>query len=114
MSDLSVREAQMDSGGRPQAEDDSKRASERLFVALALPNWLRAELKGLSEPLRAVAWIRPEQLHLTLRFLGDTPADKIDRIMESLASIHVESFILPIEGVGVFPLKGPPRSSGWA
>jgi 2'-5' RNA ligase len=109
MSDLSVREGQGDSGGRRQAEDDPRRSVERLFVALPLPDWLRGELGELSEPLRGVAWIRPGQLHLTLRFLGDTPTDRIDRIEEGLASIRVGSFILPIEGVGGFPPKGPPR-----
>ncbi len=109
MSDLPVREGQRGPGGRPDAEDDSQQPVERLFVALPLPDWLRTELEGLSEPLRGVAWTRPAQLHLTLRFLGDTPTDRTLRIEESLASIRVGSFILPIEGVGGFPPKGPPR-----
>jgi 2'-5' RNA ligase len=63
----------------------------------------------LSESLRGITWTRPEQLHLTLRFLGDTPSDIAKRIEEDLAAIRVESFILPIEEVGVFPSNGPPK-----
>jgi len=100
MSDLVDRSG---AGARPQGP------TERLFVALALPDWLRDELTGLSEPLRAVAWTRPAQLHLTLRFLGDTQTNLIERIEESLASIRVESFILPVEGAGGFPPKGSPK-----
>jgi len=62
-----------------------------------------------ASPCGGVAWIRPGQLHLTLRFLGDTPAHLVERIEEGLAGIRVASFILPVEGAGAFPPKGPPQ-----
>jgi 2'-5' RNA ligase len=101
MGDPTIRN---DHAGLPGAQ-----ATERLFTALPLPDWLRAELEGLAEPLHGVAWGRRPQLHLTLRFIGDTAADRAQRIEGGLAAIRVESFILPIEGVGVFPPKGPPK-----
>jgi RNA 2',3'-cyclic 3'-phosphodiesterase len=110
MSDTTVGDNQVGAAGRAGAEVSPPQSVERLFIALPLPDWVHTELEGLSEPLRGVAWTRPTQLHLTLRFLGDTPIDRIERIGESLASIRVESFILPIEGVGIFPPKGPPRT----
>ncbi|HXP63154.1 MAG TPA: RNA 2',3'-cyclic phosphodiesterase [Dongiaceae bacterium] len=95
--------------GPPAAEGSPARSSERLFVALALPDSVKADLAGLAEPLRGVSWTRPAQLHLTLRFLGDVTADGAGRIEERLAAIRVESFIIPVEGLGAFPPKGPPR-----
>jgi 2'-5' RNA ligase len=109
MSDPKVGENRVGAARRSCAVVSPPQPVERLFISLSLPDWVHTELEGLSEPLRGVAWTLPAQLHLTLRFLGDTPIDRIERIEESLASIRVESFILPIEGAGVFPPKGPPR-----
>ena len=82
---------------------------ERLFVALTLPDPVRAALVALTQPLRGVAWTPPAQLHLTLRFLGNVPADQIAPLAARLATVCVEPFILPVEGLGVFPPKRPPR-----
>jgi len=82
---------------------------ERLFVALALPEPVREELASLAGPVPGVFWTRKAQLHVTLRFLGDVPAGQAERIDEKLAQIRVEPFLLPVEGLGVFPPKGPPR-----
>ncbi len=82
---------------------------ERLFVALALPEPVREELASLAGPVPGVFWTRKDQLHVTLRFLGDVPAGQAERIDEKLAQIRVEPFLLPVEGLGVFPPKGPPR-----
>ena len=83
--------------------------TERLFVALTLPPAVRAELGRLAQPLPGVNWTPREQLHLTLRFLGDVPIDRIDELLAQLATVRVASFILPVEGVGSFPPNHPPR-----
>jgi 2'-5' RNA ligase len=82
---------------------------ERLFVALNPPESIRQSLAALGEPLPGVAWSRPEQIHLTLRFLGDVDTGLEERIVERLAAIRVEPFLLPVEGLGTFPPKRPPR-----
>src|SRR4051794_40453033 len=84
--------------------------TKRLFLALALPAPVRKELAALATSLSGVTWTHPDQLHLTLRFLGDVAEEKMERVIEHLASVRVEPFILPIEGVGAFPLKSPPRT----
>jgi len=84
-------------------------STERLFVALALPESVRATLAGLAQPLPGVTWTRPEQLHVTLRFLGDVPAEQFAPILQRLSSVRVAPFVLPVEGVGAFPLNRPPR-----
>ncbi len=84
-------------------------STQRLFVALALPEPVRAALVALNAPLPDVTWTNPAQLHLTLRFLGDVVDEKIEPLTEKLAAIRVEPFILPVETLGTFPLKSPPR-----
>lgn len=49
--------------------------SERIFIALPLPSPVRAVLQTLEQPLAGVRWTPPEQWHVTLRFLGDVPAN---------------------------------------
>src|SRR3954469_17308317 len=84
--------------------------SKRLFIALALPQAGRDALLELATPLAGVTWTRPDQLHLTLRFLGEIAEERIARMTERLATVQVEPFVLPIEGLGAFPQKGPPRT----
>ncbi|MBK9990886.1 MAG: RNA 2',3'-cyclic phosphodiesterase [Verrucomicrobia bacterium] len=79
---------------------------ERLFVSLALPDPCRALVSELYDSLEGVTWTRPEQLHLTMRFLGDVDSDLAARIETSLAKIRVKSFLLPLEGVGRLPPRG--------
>ena len=55
--------------------------------------------------------MRPEGVHLTLKFLGDTPLDKIDRIQAALvqAASQVEPFTFNVSGLGCFPNSRRPR-----
>jgi 2'-5' RNA ligase len=83
--------------------------TERLFIALTLPTTVRDALGTLAEPLPGVTWTRPDHLHVTLRFLGDVPAEQIEPMTARLNAIKVAPFILPIEGIGTFPPNRPPR-----
>lgn len=84
-------------------------SQQRLFIALPLPAPLQALLAGLMTPLHDVRWTPEAQLHLTLRFLGDTEDALIEPLKVRLAAIRVQSFVLPIEGVGAFPERSAPR-----
>jgi 2'-5' RNA ligase len=64
--------------------------SLRLFVAIELPAEVQAALSRLQHDLQRrglekLRWVRPEGIHLTLKFLGPTPADKVPAIEEALA-----------------------------
>ena len=83
--------------------------SERLFVSIGLPEPCRTALAELMEPIDGVRWTRSEQLHLTLRFLGDVLEGQLQRMVETLKTVRVEAFVLPLEGVGIFPPRGHPR-----
>ena len=80
--------------------------SARLFIAIDLPAAHRAALVALGAPTRGLAWTPPEQLHLTLRFLGDVDETRIADLTTALARVRVEPFVLPLEGLGVFPPRG--------
>ena len=81
----------------------------RLFLALDAPVPVVAALSAAMHPAHGFAWTRLEQLHLTLRFLGDTPAALVAPLRERLRANRVASFTLPVEGLGVFPPRGLPR-----
>ncbi len=95
------------------------KTSVRSFLALELPESIRAELARLGEALRrsspefdrAVTWVKPESLHLTLVFLGSVDAQVLDRLREQLApSLKVHApFTLSLSGTGSFPQGKPPR-----
>jgi RNA 2',3'-cyclic 3'-phosphodiesterase len=63
----------------------------RLFIALELPQEAREALLGLQQRLRsrdsahAVRWLAAETFHLTLKFLGDTPSNRVTEIESALA-----------------------------
>jgi 2'-5' RNA ligase len=78
-----------------------------LFISLTLPDPCRAVVTELYDKLEGVTWSRPEQLHLTMRFLGNVESDLAARIETSLAAVRVKPFLLPLETVGRFPPRGP-------
>jgi 2'-5' RNA ligase len=84
-------------------------APERLFVSLALPEPCRVVVTELYDTLEGVMWIRPAQLPLTMRFLGNVDGDLAVRIETALATVRVKSFLLPLEGIGRFPPRGPAK-----
>lgn len=83
--------------------------SKRLFVALTLPEAIRGQLAALARPVQGFSWAPAERLHLTMRFLGEVPEERIGSLIEKLNTVRVEPFILPVEGAGVFPPRGPAR-----
>ncbi|MGK7346249.1 MAG: RNA 2',3'-cyclic phosphodiesterase [Candidatus Nitrospinota bacterium M3_3B_026] len=89
---------------------------KRLFFAVDIPEPTRAAAERLLEetdiPPEAVRWVRPGNMHLTLKFLGETPSGKIPAIIEA-AKRALTSFgplSLTIEGMGVFPNHDRPRT----
>lgn len=89
----------------------------RLFVALELPAPILAALEQLQDQLRAdrsarvVRWTRPEGIHLTLKFLGETPSARLDAIragLQAAASAH-RPLQLGAAGLGCFPNPRAPR-----
>jgi len=81
----------------------------RTFVALSLPQTAITALGQLQEGLKRcrlpVRWVRPDNIHLTLKFLGDTPPTVVPAVSDALAVAvsGAAPFYLGLKGVGVFP-----------
>ena len=86
----------------------------RLFFAVWPPRGVREKLWRSLAPLResvaGVRWVPPERLHITLRFMGDTPAD-VAPCLASAADVLecTPSFEARLTGAGTFPRRAPPR-----
>ena len=74
----------------------------RLFVGLELPEDIRRQLGELRRGIPGARWLDPDQLHMTLAFIGDTDANSACNITDSLFALHPPAFELEISGVGHF------------
>ena len=82
----------------------------RLFAALSLPKDLRFEISRLQAGIDNAHWVNPENLHITVRFIGEVQEDLARIIIDALA--HVRAPIVPIElkGNGHFSSRGRVRA----
>jgi len=104
----------------PTRDDTPARSSIdllRAFIAIEIPPSLQEKLHREMESLRArldrtfVRWVVPENIHLTLKFLGDTPITKLDALKEFLAAelARFQPFEISVGNMGVFPNFSRPR-----
>lgn len=80
----------------------------RLFVAIDLPPPVKAALSVLAPELPIARWVAPEEIHLTLRFIGEVDEQSFSAIKTSLSVITSPPFPLTLSGVGHFPPRGRP------
>ena len=88
-----------------------------MFVAIPIPEAVRDEIIRVQRELQplaspgAVRWTRPEQIHLTLRFLGDVQAARLEDLKESVNTVcaGTRPLRLRAEGIGFFPNEHSPR-----
>jgi 2'-5' RNA ligase len=92
-----------------RSSDASRGDFERLLIALSIPHPTSSALACLQEELPGFRWSNPENLHLTLRYIGEVDAPLKAAICAKLQEISVEPFILPVENIGVFPVRGQPQ-----
>ena len=89
----------------------------RTFIAVPLPAETLDGLRDLQRTLGrrvpdgVVRWVRPEGIHLTLRFLGDTPTDRLPAVQAALSAVarNASAFTISVGGVGCFPNARRPR-----
>lgn len=74
----------------------------RLFVAIRPPEEIRDALIDVMEDSPELRWVGEEQLHLTLRFIGEVERPLADDMAAALSRFRSEGFTLRISGVGMF------------
>lgn len=89
----------------------------RTFIAIVLPESVIRQLAQVQRqlerqaPPESVRWVKPEGVHLTLKFLGDTPVDKLDAIRAALGEVasRASPCAFTVGGLGCFPNARRPR-----
>jgi len=87
----------------------------RTFIALELPPAVISLLHKVQQDLKRInigaRWVRPENIHITLKFLGDINPGDIDKIGAAMtaAAIEFPPVTLTVRGIGVFPGIKRPR-----
>lgn len=87
----------------------------RTFVAVRIPDGIRDRIAKLQAELRKhgadVKWVRPESIHMTLKFLGDVEETRMEEIGEAVekAVERIHPFTVSVNGTGTFPNDQRPR-----
>jgi 2'-5' RNA ligase len=87
----------------------------RIFLAIDLPTKLLELLEEYQNRLRSaqadVRWVRPSNIHLTLKFMGELPESDVVKVVETCKDVcrGEGAFSLNLEGTGAFPNQRRPR-----
>src|SRR3546814_9956827 len=81
-------------------------SGHRLFVALRPPRPVRTALIAAMHGIAAARWQSDEQLHLTLRFIGEVDRHRAEDVAAALGALHAPAVEARIAGVGVFERQG--------
>jgi RNA 2',3'-cyclic 3'-phosphodiesterase len=90
-------------------EPESAPPMPRLFVAVGLPDVMKDTILRLRDAELGVRWTPRDQLHLTLRFIGQVDEQQTQRIVGSLGEVAAPSFLLSSPHLHVFPNLRKPR-----
>jgi 2'-5' RNA ligase len=94
----------------------------RAFIAIDLPPGVRSELQRLQSTIRSAleqtqadahrgaTWVRPEGIHLTLKFLGEVPSERLAQVVQAMRELPpFAPFAVEVKGLGGFPGLTRPR-----
>lgn len=83
----------------------------RAFVAVELPGTLKPRIEQVEAqlPRAGLKHVKPAQVHITLKFLGDVNEAQVEAISRALSQVTCRSFDARVKGVGVFPGMRAPR-----
>lgn len=86
----------------------------RTFIAIDIPPWVKTEITDIQNRFKSlnlnVSWVRPANIHLTLKFLGEIDPQRVPLIKTTMTPAFnpLPKFSLSLEGLGVYPdLKRP-------
>lgn len=87
----------------------------RTFICLQIPEFARDRLASTQTRLRdsgaQVSWVKPHNIHLTLKFLGSVPAERLREVVRAMQRAAVPAQPIPLEltVLGCFPNRRAPR-----
>lgn len=81
----------------------------RLFVAIDLPDEFKKDLYSICYGVPGAKWVPEEQLHLTLRFIGEVDGGVFRDIKDALEDVRMDTFAMRLKGLGFFPPRKKPR-----
>lgn len=81
----------------------------RLFIAIDLTEEVKEVLSSIRRDIQGVRWCPSGQLHLTLHFCGEVASGDKERLINGLAAIAIEPFMLMFDRIGFFPNARSPR-----
>jgi 2'-5' RNA ligase len=86
----------------------------RLFIALQIPAAVRESLAAILKSLRVLSsaprWVRPENLHVTLKFIGEWAPEKLYALRSAVGTVRLDQPVtLDFRGLGFFPNEKRPR-----
>jgi 2'-5' RNA ligase len=85
----------------------------RVFVAVDIDDAIRGRITRFLDGVRGFAeearWVRPESLHITLKFIGEKSEEEVENIKGALETIEAGAFEMSIRGYGFFPGARAPR-----
>jgi len=87
----------------------------RTFVCIEIPDSIKQKMEDLENRLRRidaqVSWVKPSNVHLTLKFLGGVAADMIEAVSAAVerSARATTTFELEVQGTGCFPSPRSPR-----
>jgi RNA 2',3'-cyclic 3'-phosphodiesterase len=89
----------------------------RCFIAIEIPKTVQEKLIAIQNELRKqiefgrASWVKPGNVHLTLKFLGDVPKNRIEAVNQALKNVasNHPPFSMQIRGIGAFPNMARPR-----
>ena len=85
----------------------------RIFIGIDLDSEVRARIARFLEGVQSFApdarWVRPESLHITLKFIGEQTPERVQAISERLRRVECSAFEIRSGGYGFFPTAKAPR-----
>lgn len=90
-------------------------SDKRTFIAIPLPKTVKDQLGKVQSLLASISegikWVDPSLMHITVKFLGDTPEWMLEDVRQEFIRIagDIEAFELQLKDLGQFPKKGEPR-----
>lgn len=81
----------------------------RLFFGVPIPSSARDALDRIAEGVPHARWVPEDNYHVTLSYLGEVPARKLEEVEAAARAVRTQPFTLSLESVGVFPRRPPAR-----